>query len=261
MICLTPANDITLRTGFERRVKRDVVERGGARLGADRVSGFPAVIDIGQAEQAANHPRFRVLGAAAEKLVVVEVEIDDFAVTVDREAGDVMADIAVPALPRAPRIVDRVAAIAVGRRQGLRGFKLLDTQRIGAERSAFVAVPEPDDQLHQQIAVDAMALPDRLLRELRCRLPRIDVNHLTQRLLPELPERLLVGETRRRLGRGLRRRRSAEAPCQCRGARSACRCHDHVSPINFFVGAHRCFPPQFSSASAGSKHFGGEYVA
>ena len=60
------------------------------------LSGLPAVENIGEAEQPAHHARFGVLGRASEKIVVVEIEIDDLAVAIDRDARDVVAKIAVP---------------------------------------------------------------------------------------------------------------------------------------------------------------------
>ena len=77
---------------------------------------------IGEAEQAAHHAQFRVLGRAAEKIIVVEVEVDDLAVAVDRDAGDVVAEIAVPIDAGAIRIVDHVAAISYRRLGGCAGL-------------------------------------------------------------------------------------------------------------------------------------------
>src|SRR6516164_9712820 len=118
------------------------------RLVADFFSGLPAVEDIGEAEQPAYHARFGVLRGAPEKVVVVEIEIDDVAVAVDRDARDVVAEIAIPAHAQSTWIRDHVAAIALRLFRELRPINLPLPQRIGSERAALVAIPEPDNQLH-----------------------------------------------------------------------------------------------------------------
>ena len=154
-----------------------------------------------------------MFGGASEEFVVVEIEVDDLAVAVHRDAGNVVPDVTIPIDAGAIRIVDHVAAIACGWRRRRRRLDLLDTPGIGAERPALVAVPEANHQLHQQIAVDQMTFPGPLLRKFGRRTAEIDIDDFVERLVPIELDRLLVLEARRRLlGRGLgqgRRRHQA----------------------------------------------------
>src|SRR5437588_2735745 len=86
----------TLRAGFQRRIKRYLAERCGMWLVIDPRPGLPAVIDVREAEQPPHQPRFGVLCRAPEKSVVVEIKVDDVAVAVDRDAGDIVPEIPVP---------------------------------------------------------------------------------------------------------------------------------------------------------------------
>jgi hypothetical protein len=151
---------------LQRRRERDVVERGDVRLVADLLAGLPAVEHVGEAEEAPHHARFGMLGGTAEEVVVVEIEIDDVAVAVDRDAGNVVAEIAIPVDAKPARIGHHLAAVACRRVRHLLPIDLARPQRIGAERAALVAVPEPDDQLHQEIKIDPVALLDRVMAEL-----------------------------------------------------------------------------------------------
>src|SRR5262249_2247261 len=126
-------------------------------------SSFPAVEDVGEAEQSSHHARFGVLGRASEQVVVIEIEVDDFAVAVDCDAGDVVPKIAIPVDARygRVRVLNHVAAIALRWLNGpvrLNWFDLCGAQRIRSERTAFIAVPEAGDQLHQKMAINPVSL-------------------------------------------------------------------------------------------------------
>src|ERR1700730_2665596 len=131
------------------------------RLVADFFSRLPAVENIGEAEQPAHHARFGVLRGASEKVVVVEIEIDDLTVALHRDARDVVAEIAIPVHAQSAWIRDHVAAIALRLFRQLRPIDLPLPQRIESERPALVAVPEPDDQLHQQVTEDLVPVLHR----------------------------------------------------------------------------------------------------
>jgi len=83
-----------------------------------------------------------------KKSLWLKSKIDDVAVAVHRDARDVVAEIAIPAHAQSTWIRDHVAAIALRPFRELRPINLPLPQRIGSERAALVAIPEPDNQLH-----------------------------------------------------------------------------------------------------------------
>ncbi len=215
------------------------------RLVADLLAGLPAVEHVGEAEEAPHHARFGMLSGTAEEVVVVEIEIDDVAVAVDRDAGNVVAEIAIPVDAKPARIGHHLAAVACRRVRHLLAIDLARPQRIGAERAALVAVPEPDDQLHQEIAIDPVALLDRIMAELGGILGDVDadVDEVAQLPVPVVDQGLLGVESRRRRQQRLRRGRRQHGPRQ-RARRAGDRSGggNEVPPVDLVVIAHRSAP-------------------
>src|SRR5262245_24627919 len=132
------------------------------RLVVDVAPGPPTIENVGQAEQSPHQTRLGALDRVPEKGIAGEIEVDDVAEAVDGDAGDVVSDVAVPGnMSPVAALVD-VAAIAV--RPAL--LQLFGALGVSSERSVLVAVPEPMDQLHQQIAVDPVPLLNRRMVQL-----------------------------------------------------------------------------------------------
>ncbi len=191
------------------------------RLVVESRPGLPAIENIRQAEQPSDQPRLRVLRRTPEKGVVVEIEIDDVSVAVHRDARDVVPDIAVPIRTVAVGIGIHVADVAswavIGR---LRPRQLPPVAlRVDPDRAVLVAVPEPPDQLHQQIAVDAMALLGGSVLQFLCIDVVVDVHDRTERLVPIVLQGLLqfkAGPERIGLARLRRRRAAGQNPRRAR---------------------------------------------
>src|SRR5262249_53614232 len=143
------------------------------------------------AKQPPDHSGFSMLGGGSEKVIVVEFEVDDFTVAVDGHASDVVSEVPVPADTRSLRIGNHVALVAPI------SFLLPFSSRIIAERTELVAVPEAMNQFHKQMTIDAMALLDGLVGKLRRVLGQVDLDNVTELLLPVGRERPLVLEARR----------------------------------------------------------------
>jgi len=141
-----------------------------------------------------------MLGGATEKVVVVEIEINNLAVAVHRDARDVVAEIAIPIHTQPTGIGHHVAAIALWPFRQLGPINLRLPQRISSKRAAFVAVPEPDDQLHQQVAEDPVPVPHRGVAELRRVSPETGgyIDEITELPVPVLDEGYLGVEPGRR---------------------------------------------------------------
>jgi hypothetical protein len=184
-----------------------------------------------------------MLGAAPKELIVIEIEVDDFAIPVHREASKVVADIAVPVDSKPAGAIRHVATIARHGLRQLRQIFLLRPERISPERPAFIAIPKPSDQLHQKMAVDAMPLASGGIRKIRRILPQIDLYDLIKRLVPKLDERLLDIEAGRYWLLALRRcRRSFHSRDSSSRANRPCSPHDETAPVDLVVSAHG-YPP------------------
>jgi len=166
-------------------------------------------------------------------MIVVEIEVDDLSIAVDCNAGNVVSDIPIPVDAKLVRIGDHVAAVALRR---LGGLHLLHAPRIGTKRTSFVAVPEPDDQLHEQMAVDLMSLLDRLVRQFGCGCGEVDGDDVTQLHRPKFSKWFLLVESWRRRSLGLsgRQRRAAAERAGSTGGGN-----NEVASVDVVAIAHR----------------------
>ena len=116
-------------------------------------------------------------------------------------------------------------------------FHLLEAPGILSQRSALVAVPEAVNQFHQQMAVDAMALLDRLVRNFRSILTEIDADDVAQLFVPVLFDRILLGEARWRSRLCHCRRQRCTPKGACRASRLG-RFDEKVAPVDVVELAH-----------------------
>jgi hypothetical protein len=139
-----------------------------------------------------------MLGRASEEIVVIEIEVDNLAVAVYSDAGNVVSDVSIPIDSKSIRIHDHVSAVALRRLNGLDRLHLLDASRIGSERSSFVAVPKSHHQFHEQVAIDLVPLLDRVVCQFGRGRAEVDVHDLAELLAPIFGERPLIDEPGRR---------------------------------------------------------------
>src|ERR1700674_2667361 len=112
-----------------------------------------------------------MFGGTAKEIVVIEIEVDDLAVSIDRETSDIVAKVAIPIDAKLIRVFNHVAAEAMGR---ITRLPLGESSWIVSERSALIPVPEAVNQLHEKETVNLVAFPYGLDCQFRCRLFEVD---------------------------------------------------------------------------------------
>ena len=129
---------------------------------------------------------------AAKQVVVIEIEVDDLPISIDRQTSDVVTKIAVPinskpvTLP-APYHRDSamvpLAAVA---------SDLLVAPGADSSLAAVcIAIPKPNDQFHKEMAIDPMPFASGGISKIRRIFPQIDLYDLTlSGLFPKVDERL-----------------------------------------------------------------------
>ena len=100
-------------------------------------------MDVGKAENALDQPCFRVFDRAVENRVMIEVEINDVAVSIDRDAADVVTEIAPPG----------IQGVRPASRNALRWLP-----GIFAYIAVLVAVEIAMKQREHEVGIDAVAL-------------------------------------------------------------------------------------------------------
>ena len=183
-------------------------------------------------------------------VVVIEIEVDDLPISIDRQTSDVVTKIAVPINSKPIGATRHITAIARYRLRQLRRISLLRPERIAPSRPMLVAIPKPNDQLHKEMAIDPMPFASGGISKIRRIFPQIDLYDLIERLVPKLDERVLDVESGRYLLVGL---------CQCRrhfGCRDGssranrpCGPHDETAPIDLLVSAHVCLQQEILKRS------------
>src|SRR5215467_6020429 len=146
-----------------------------------------------------------MLGGASEKVIVIEIEVDHFSVSIDRDAGNIVPKVAVPIDSKLILVLDHVAAVAkkFGLRILARRF-LIDSIWIDTHWSVLISVPKALHQCHEKATVNPMPFFDRLIVQFRdmC----VDVNSANQfshGLLPILAKRRMFVDAGRQRWRGL----------------------------------------------------------
>src|SRR6516165_7275142 len=186
-----------------------------------------------------------MLGGASEKVIVIEIEVDHFSVSIDRDAGNIVPKVAMPIDAKLILVLDHVAAVAkkFGLRILARRF-LIDSIRIDPQRSALISVPKALDKRHEKKTVNPMPFFDRLIAQFRD--VRFEVHSTDQFghwLFPILGKRRMFIDASRQRWRLLssRGRDRATRKCACTAGDTR-RCHDEVAPIDLITIAHRITP-------------------
>ena len=136
-----------------------------------------------------------MLGTAAKQVVVIEIEVDDLPISIDRQTSDVVTKIAIPINSKPIGATRHITAIARYRLRQLRRISLLRPERIAPLRPMLVAIPKPNDQFHKEMAIEPMPFASGGISKIRRIFPQIDLYDLIERLVPKLDERLLDVES------------------------------------------------------------------
>src|SRR5215472_16024148 len=137
-----------------------------------------------------------MFGRASEEVVMVEVEIDYLTFAVNRKAGNVVTQIAIPADPLRVVAVVHVPPVAV-----LSGVRCLAWEflffavRVYSNRTVIVTVPETNDECHQQQGVNSMAFLDGIFAQFRRQVHMLQGGDV---FLPILSERIATVNTFRK---------------------------------------------------------------